>query len=112
MHGCLSCLFQLMFFSQPIIRNDNYGDIAKPGNGHYTKLAITIENIMPCNAAECLMDRLNTESAREEIKGSDTSASIGQAWRIMLRNTALYMFFALMIMTWFQNRNEANWDGR
>lgn len=105
-------LIPIMFFSQPIIRNDNYGDIAKSGNGHYTKLAITIENIMPCNAAECLMDRLNTESAREDNIGSDNSASIRQAWHIMLRNTALYMFFALMIMTWFQTRNEANWDGR
>ena len=58
------------------------------------------------------MDRLNTESARDEIKNTDASASIEQAWRVMLRNTALYMFCALMIMTWFQNRNEAYWDGR
>ena len=101
-------LIPIMFFSQPIIRNDdNYGDITKSGNGHYTKLAIAIESIMPCNAAECVMDQLNTE-----INNSDARANIEHAWCIMLRNTALYMFFALMTMMWFQNHNEAKWDGR
>ena len=109
-------LIPVIFFSQPIIQNDNYSNISyKDTNGRYAKAAVAIENIMPCHAPEVLMDLINNESARIEASvhnGDEEKRKTSRAWMIMLRNSSLYIVLAIATMFVFQTRNETKWEGR
>ena len=109
-------LIPVIFFSQPIIQNDNFADISyKDTNGKYAKVAVAIENIMPCHAPEVLMDLINNEPARIEAStdnGDGEKRKTFDAWLVMLRNSLLYIVLAIAAMSVFQTRNEKKWEGR
>ena len=112
-------LIPVIFFSQPIIQNDNYAtdilaDTNEETNGKYSKVAVAIEKIMPCHAPEVLMDLINNESARIESSGNELEEKrkTNSAWNVMLRNSCCWTIFAITSMFILQNRKEKKWEGR
>jgi ABC transport system ATP-binding/permease protein len=158
-------LIPVLFFSQPIIQNNTFGnrwmskhpkgckcnmcpsheDVKENniGNGHFSQFAVAIERVMPCYEPQVLMDIIKNsqkdkdaketekdknaketekdknaketekdKNAKETEKDKNAQKNLRIAWPYMLRNTGLYMFFALLIMIIFQYKNEKEWEGR
>lgn len=112
-------LIPVLFFSQPIIRNNNYseGIFFSSANSqserslqkkNYTKWAVVLERIMPCHTAEVFMDKVN-------LKRNDPSINISQisaARKDMLFISLFYLMLSLVLMVTFQIKNETDWEGR
>lgn len=112
-------MIPIIFFSQPIIQNDNYAtdilaDTNEETNGKYSKVAVAIEKIMPCHAPEVLMDLINNESVRIESSGNELEekSKTNSSWIVMLRNSCCWTIFAITSMFILQNKKEKKWEGR
>jgi len=115
-------LIPVLFFSQPIIRNQETWDdpvLFKASVAHskdkkddyYNKWAVVLERIMPCHTAEVFM--CNVNEARDEGKADrDTVAEISAARKDMLFILGFYLLLSLAVMVTFQIKNETDWEGR
>ena len=110
-------LIPVLFFSQPIIRNDNYSDgllasgSGKSGDdsGNYAPVAVAVQRIMPCHAPEVLMDRLNgLRLGNRKV----TPEKLREAWCETILILGAYLALSLALMILFQIRNEKEWEGR
>lgn len=90
-------LIPVLFFSQPIVRNDGNAERCSP-------VAAAIAAAMPCHEPQMLMHEIESRN----VGGTVSSGTLFRA----TRNTALYVLFALGLMVFFQNRREREWNGR
>ena len=123
-------LIPVLFFSEPIMLDTNFGnyppqpvqhihksgsdscaecirrenDKIKTSNGQYNDTALKIKRMMPCHEPQVLMDLLHS-------KAEETSSLNAAKWR-MIRNTLCYMLLSLVLMIIFQYNNERKWEGR
>lgn len=111
-------LIPVLFFSEPIILDDTFGDLwpkhvdkceceackktkpSAPSNGHYSWLAVRLERFMPCDKPELVMDRIENGQIKAE------------EWKYFALQTGSYMFLMLLLMCFWQNKNEREWEGR
>lgn len=111
-------LIPVLFFSQPIILDDTFGDLwprhvekcgckacreappERPSNGHYLGIAVRLERFMPCDKPELVMDKIDNG----QIKAGE--------WTYFALQTGSYMLLMLLMMCYWQNKNEREWEGR
>ena len=111
-------LIPVLFFSQPIILDDTFGDywprhvnnckcedcknnpVEAPSNGQYNWFAVRFERFMPCDKPELVLMKIDNK----QIKTKD--------WLFFILQTGAYMFITLTLMALWQNKNEREWEGR
>ena len=110
-------LIPVLFFSQPIIRNDNFStgyftpksEKQEDDSRNYAKIAVAIQNVMPCHAPEVLMDRLNGKRLKNP---KVTPQKLTEAWQELALILGLYITISFALMITFQIKNETEWEGR
>ena len=110
-------LIPVLFFSQPIIRNDNFStgyftpksEKQEDDSRNYAKIAVAIQKIMPCHAPEVLMDRLNGKRLKNP---KVTPQKLTEAWQELALILGLYITISFALMITFQIKNETEWEGR
>lgn len=110
-------LIPVLFFSQPIIRNDNFStgyftpktEKQEDDSRNYAKIAVAIQKVMPCHAPEVLMDRLNGKRLENP---KVTPQKLTEAWQELALILGLYITISFALMITFQIKNETEWEGR
>ena len=145
-------LIPVLFFSDPIMSDGNFGDYPpkpvthihsspeakdqcrechrrekneiKTENGQYNAFALWVQRLMPCHEPQVFMDtfhgrmhekekniirKMNDDEKKEEVEKEQRLCHAG--WRLF-RNTAAWMLLSLLLMIYFQYKNEIKWEGR
>ena len=146
-------LIPVLFFSQPIMIDQEFGDYPpktvehihecnenialckeylrikneahikgenfKTSDGQYNGIALKIKRLMPCHEPQVFMELYHNtlQQPDQTIGGADPQIKKAKenlpsaCWR-MIRNTLGYMLLSLVLMIYFQYKNEKKWEGR
>lgn len=102
-------MFPVLFFSQPVMQNDNYNDVIRIGKDvkSFAITAAYIQKAMPCHYPQIVLDLLRGESNTDEKQ-----ANLHKPICRMLLNSSIYLIVSFIIIFYFQQKNEKEWSGR
>ncbi len=104
-------IIPVLFFSEPIINDDTFGDGFIPkyedSRKDFSKKATIIERIMPGFASELLLERAKNHMVYEDGRGRQEIP-----WKEFFWVLSAYMSVAMGLMILCQGKNERQWEGR
>ena len=131
-------IIPVLFFSQPIIRNEPYENPAigikeqkekdDPDENQlkkYNKIAVSVERIMPCYGPMVAIQKIKelnqqlvldkgdkkSDDAKDSVK-DDLRKQEALSIKFAITQQLIYMMICFMIMCFCQNKREKEWGGR